>query len=70
MFDPKYDLLRANWSPFKQVEWLIPLLTQYNNFRTTMDKIQKDVYSWSNYSDVLFIADFPGISGSSSNGRS
>jgi len=24
-----------------------------------MDKIQQHVYTWSNYTDVLFVADFP-----------
>lgn len=60
MFDPNYDLLKANWSPFTKVEWLIPLLTQYSNLRSSLSDIQKHVYSWSNYSDVLFVADFPG----------
>ncbi|KAL2733750.1 vitamin K-dependent gamma-carboxylase isoform X1 [Vespula squamosa] len=27
-----------------------------------MNDIQKDVYSWSNYTDVLFVADFPSMS--------
>lgn len=26
-----------------------------------MDKIQQHVYTWSNYTDVLFVADFPGM---------
>lgn len=60
MYDPNYDLLKANWSPFKPVEWLLPLLSEYSNFRAIMTKISEEVYSWSNYSDVLFIADFPG----------
>lgn len=60
MFDPNYDLLKANWLPFKEVEWLMPLLTQYNGLRNKIHDIQQHVYSWSNYSDVLFVADFPG----------
>nr|CAH7738498.1 unnamed protein product [Callosobruchus chinensis] len=61
MYDPNYDLLKANWSPFKPIEWLLPVLTEYNNFRMTMNAIAKEVYSWSNDSDVLFIADYPGL---------
>ncbi|KAJ8947431.1 hypothetical protein NQ318_009637, partial [Aromia moschata] len=61
MYDPNYDLLKANWSPFRSVEWLLPVLTEYNDFRTTMYEISQEVYSWSNRSDVLFIADFPGL---------
>ncbi|XP_018566321.1 vitamin K-dependent gamma-carboxylase [Anoplophora glabripennis] len=61
MYDPNYDLLKANWSPYEPVEWLMPVLAEYSGFRTTMNDISKEVYSWSNNSDVLFIADFPGM---------
>lgn len=60
MYDPTYDLLKSNWSPFEPVEWLLPLLTKYSNFRKKINEISEEVYSWSNNSDVLFIADFPG----------
>lgn len=60
MFDPTYDLLKANWSPFKPIEWSLPLLSQYSEYRRNITEIQEYVYSWSNYSDVMFIADFPG----------
>lgn len=60
MFNPKYDLLKANWSPFKRVEWLLPILSEYNNLRKTMENMTQEIYSWPNDSDVLFIADFPG----------
>lgn len=60
MFDPTYDLLKANWSPFKPIEWLLPLLTEYNDLREKMNAIQDEVYAWSNATDVLFVADFPG----------
>lgn len=26
-----------------------------------MDEIERHVYDWSNYTDVLFVADFPGM---------
>ncbi|GJQ87061.1 GC [Trypoxylus dichotomus] len=61
MYDPNYDLLRAKWSVFEEAEWLLPLLSEYSNYRTTIASIQQHVYSWSNYTDVLFIADFPGL---------
>lgn len=60
MYNPNYDLLKANWSPFQPVEWLLPVLTEYNDFRIKINQITEQVYTWSNYSDVLFIADFPG----------
>ncbi|KAI4464636.1 vitamin k-dependent gamma-carboxylase [Holotrichia oblita] len=61
MYDPNYDLLQAEWSVFEQAEWLLPLLSEYNDYRPTITGIQEHVYSWSNYTDVLFIADFPGL---------
>nr|XP_022908134.1 vitamin K-dependent gamma-carboxylase isoform X1 [Onthophagus taurus]XP_022908135.1 vitamin K-dependent gamma-carboxylase isoform X1 [Onthophagus taurus]XP_022908136.1 vitamin K-dependent gamma-carboxylase isoform X1 [Onthophagus taurus] len=61
MYDPNYDLLKANWSIFETPEFLMPLLNEYNDYRKMMTEIQNHVYSWSNYSDVLFIADFPGL---------
>lgn len=30
-------------------------------FRHKIDEIQQHVYTWSNYTDVLFVADFPGM---------
>lgn len=60
MFDPRVDLLTAEWSPLKEVSWLMPLLTEFSSWRTQMMKLEKEVYSWSEYSDVIFVADFPG----------
>jgi vitamin K-dependent gamma-carboxylase len=60
MFDPRVDLLTVEWSPFKKVSWLMPLLTEFNSWREQMLKLEKEVYSWSEYSDVIFVADFPG----------
>ncbi|KAK4879128.1 hypothetical protein RN001_007274 [Aquatica leii] len=61
MFDPYYDLLTAKWSPFEKVEWLLPLMTESDEFRSQLQSLEDHVYSWSNYSDVLFVADFPGM---------
>ncbi|KAI4498557.1 hypothetical protein M0802_006263 [Mischocyttarus mexicanus] len=62
IFDPNVDMLTVNWHPFKHVSFVMPLLTQYNSYRYKMNDIQRDVYSWSNYTDVLFVADFPSMS--------
>ncbi|XP_044750429.1 vitamin K-dependent gamma-carboxylase [Coccinella septempunctata] len=62
MFDPNYDLLKANWSVFNNVEWLLPLLSEYSGFREKISKLSEHVYSWSNSSDVVFISDFPDMS--------
>ncbi|XP_028167858.1 vitamin K-dependent gamma-carboxylase [Ostrinia furnacalis] len=60
MFDPKVDLLKADWSPLQPVPYLMPLLDEALHWRTALDDIRNNVLSWSNYSDVTFIADFPG----------
>ncbi|KAF5296809.1 hypothetical protein FQA39_LY12327 [Lamprigera yunnana] len=61
MFNPNYDLLNAKWSPFEKVEWLLPLMTENTEFRSKLKSLEDTVYSWSNYSDVIFVADFPGM---------
>ncbi|KAL6255246.1 hypothetical protein P5V15_013584 [Pogonomyrmex californicus] len=61
IFNPNVDMLTVDWHPFKPISFLMPLLTQYNSYRQKMDEIQQHVYTWSNYTDVLFVADFPGM---------
>ncbi|XP_063218903.1 vitamin K-dependent gamma-carboxylase isoform X2 [Bacillus rossius redtenbacheri] len=61
MFDPRVDLLKAEWSLFNSVSWLMPLLTEFDSWRVKMKAIEEEVYSWSNYTDVFFVADFPGF---------
>lgn len=61
MFDPRVDLLLAKWSPFQPVSWLMPLLTEFSSWRDKMSQIEQQVFQWSNFSDILFVADFPGI---------
>ena len=60
MFNPQVDLLQATWSPFGEVSFLMPLLTEFSGWRSQIVKLENEVYSWSNYSDALFVADFPG----------
>ncbi|XP_039307001.1 vitamin K-dependent gamma-carboxylase isoform X2 [Solenopsis invicta] len=61
IFDPNVDMLTVDWHPFKPISFLMPLLTQYSSYRCRdkMDKIQQHVFTWSNYTDVLFVTDFP-----------
>ncbi|XP_065208287.1 vitamin K-dependent gamma-carboxylase [Planococcus citri] len=61
MFDPRVDLLRAEWSPFTDTPWVLPLMTELSGWRYKMKQIQDEVYATSNYSDVIFVADFPGM---------
>ncbi|XP_053663892.1 vitamin K-dependent gamma-carboxylase [Anopheles marshallii] len=62
IFDPNVDILQAPWSPFEPVQWVLPLLHQFSALRDTLIRRKTDeVLGWSNHSDVLFIADFPGL---------
>ncbi|XP_017863468.1 PREDICTED: vitamin K-dependent gamma-carboxylase [Drosophila arizonae] len=60
-FDPRVDLLKAPWSPFKRTPWSLPLLTELNHMRPKLKTIADEVLAWNNYSDVIFVADFPGL---------
>ncbi|XP_060652296.1 vitamin K-dependent gamma-carboxylase [Drosophila nasuta] len=60
-FDPRMDLLRAPWSPFKSTPWSLPLLNELNHMRPKLKTIANEVLAWNNYSDVIFVADFPGL---------
>ncbi|CAH2232616.1 jg14809 [Pararge aegeria aegeria] len=60
MFDYKVDLLETPWSPFQPISYLMPLLDEALSWRDVLREKEKDVHSWNNYSDVVFIADFPG----------
>nr|CAD7400436.1 unnamed protein product [Timema cristinae] len=59
MFDPKLNLLQVSWSPFIEVTWLMPLLTEFSLWRWKIKHLEEDIVSWSNYTDSLFVADFP-----------
>uniref|UniRef100_A0A182M8H7 HTTM-like domain-containing protein n=1 Tax=Anopheles culicifacies TaxID=139723 RepID=A0A182M8H7_9DIPT len=62
IFDPNVDILQAPWSPFAPVDWVLPLLHQFSSLRDTLIRRKtEEVLGWSNHSDVLFIADFPGL---------
>lgn len=61
IFDPNVDMLTVDWHPLKPISFLMPLLTRYNSYRYKLEEIQQHVYTWSNYTDVLFVADFPGM---------
>lgn len=61
LFDPKVDLLQAKWSPFSKVPYLMPLLDEGLEWRADLEQMRRKVHSWSNYSDVVFLADFPGL---------
>lgn len=61
VFDPRVDLLKAEWSPFTRTSWSLPLLNELNHLRPKLRTIANEVLAWSNFSDVIFVADFPGL---------
>ncbi|XP_062549969.1 vitamin K-dependent gamma-carboxylase [Armigeres subalbatus] len=61
IFNPEVDILTAKWSPIEPVDWVLPLLHEFTEMRTMIDSTTQEVHSWSNTSDVLFVADFPGL---------
>ncbi|XP_067879063.1 vitamin K-dependent gamma-carboxylase isoform X2 [Heterodontus francisci] len=58
LFDPRIDIVTAEWSPFKKTSWLMPLLVDLSPWRSKFDEIEKML---DNHTDVVFIADFPGL---------
>lgn len=58
IFDPRVDIVKADWSPFRPNSWLMPLLVDLSPWRTKFEEIEG---SLDNQTEVVFIADFPGL---------
>ncbi|KAB1256706.1 Vitamin K-dependent gamma-carboxylase [Camelus dromedarius] len=58
IFDPRVDIVQAAWSPFRRTPWLQPLLMDLSPWRTKLQEIKS---SLDNHTEVVFIADFPGL---------
>ncbi|KAI5140877.1 Vitamin K-Dependent Gamma-Carboxylase [Manis pentadactyla] len=58
IFDPRVDIVQAAWSPFQRTPWLQPLLIDLSPWRTKLQEIRS---SLDNHTEVVFIADFPGL---------
>lgn len=61
IYNPTVDLLKSDWHPFRKPSFILPLLREYSHLRRDIAEISKDVYSWNNYTDLMFVADFPGL---------
>lgn len=59
--DPRVDLTRAKWSPFKQTKWLIPLMTELTDWRVKMKEIENYFSQKNREFDLTFVADLPGL---------
>lgn len=57
IFDPRVDIVTADWSPFQPNPWLMPLLVDLSPWRTKFQEIES---SLDNQTEIVFIADFPG----------
>ncbi len=60
LFDPRVNILEAEWSAFRPTKWLLPLLVDLSDWRGKLHEIEQGVRNTSNNTDVVFIADFPG----------
>lgn len=58
IFDPRVDVVKADWSPFRANSWLMPLLVDLSPWRTKFQEIEG---SLDNQTEIVFIADFPGL---------
>ena len=61
MIDPNVDMVKAPWSPWQQTPWIKPLLTELSPWREKFTQIKKELREKSNFSDITFVADFPGL---------
>jgi vitamin K-dependent gamma-carboxylase len=61
VYDPRIDIVKAEWSPFKKPDWVLPLLTQLTDWRQKLKQVEESIYEENNYTSVIFIADFPGF---------
>ena len=57
--DPTVDMATAPWSPLTASPWLKPLLTELTPWREKFKEIHQGLREKSNFTDVVFIADFP-----------
>ncbi|XP_024253392.1 vitamin K-dependent gamma-carboxylase isoform X1 [Oncorhynchus tshawytscha] len=58
IFDPRVNIVKADWSPFRPNPWLMPLLVDLSPWRTKFQEIEG---SLDNQTEIVFIADFPGL---------
>lgn len=58
IFDPHVNIVKADWSPFRPNPWLMPLLVDLSPWRTKFQEIEG---SLDNQTEIVFIADFPGL---------
>ncbi|XP_054254557.1 vitamin K-dependent gamma-carboxylase [Indicator indicator] len=58
LVDPRVDLVRAPWSPWRPTPWVLPLLLELSPWRQRLQEMEKQL---DGHTDAVFIADFPGL---------
>ncbi|XP_069475149.1 vitamin K-dependent gamma-carboxylase isoform X2 [Ambystoma mexicanum] len=58
LFDSRVDIVKADWSPFRRNTWLMPLLIDLSPWRLKFQEVESTL---DNQTEVVFIADFPGL---------
>ncbi|XP_064603539.1 vitamin K-dependent gamma-carboxylase-like [Liolophura sinensis] len=61
MFDPRVNILEADWSVFSDTPWILPLLVDLSSWREELKNISKTFRNETEATDVVFVADFPGL---------
>ncbi|KAL4240239.1 hypothetical protein ACF0H5_001033 [Mactra antiquata] len=59
--DPRVNLLEASWNPFRDTSWILPLLLDLSDWRGKLVEIEKEIFERDSDTDVVFVADFPGL---------
>ncbi|BFZ17560.1 hypothetical protein BsWGS_20599 [Bradybaena similaris] len=60
MVDPRVDIVTADWNPFLQPSWLMPLMVDLSDWRTKLEEIRMSLDTKEPV-EVVFVADFPGM---------
>ena len=59
--DPKVDLLKAEWNPWKETKWLMPLMTNLNGWRAKLKEIEAQYQKLNKFFGLTFVADVNGL---------
>lgn len=60
VYDPRVNILQAEWSPFSRPAWVLPLLVGLENWRPLIKENEERLYNSTDDSFATFVADFPG----------
>ncbi|XP_012934732.1 vitamin K-dependent gamma-carboxylase [Aplysia californica] len=59
---PHVDIVTAEWSPFREAPWVMPLMVGLSDWRGKLEEIQARLDNGTDsHVEVVFVADFPGL---------